>query len=243
MFSKINTTGWMKGIFSVVVACAVLAGMSSQTYAQLPDLTITRSELQFPTLYGFVSNIGDATPGTSVVVGAWVSIYNCYTGQTKTLSGTKKYRGSFFTPGNGGWVNFRISLRRGWIITKTTLFVDPFNQVYEYTGDNNGIETFINSSCYASGASKIVPAAKQGKNAIQFDSAELTKNQQNGNARIEILTLNGQKVYTQTTSNAGLTAEELSRVLPNGVYLYILTIQGANGEIVKREVRKLSLVK
>ncbi len=242
MLNNINVAGWMKGILGVVATCMVLAGLSAATYAQLPDLTITRIDLQFPTLYGFVSNIGDATPRTSVVVGAWVDIYNCYNGQSATLKGVKKFRGGFFTPGNGGWVNFGIRLKRGWIITKVTMFVDPFNQIYEYSGENNGINMFVNSYCPAAQSTSQIGSASEGNNSTDQLSG-LEAGREVHQTQVEIFTLNGQKVLQQATSSASMTVEELSRALPNGVYIYTVSHLGANGEIVKKEVRKLTIVR
>jgi hypothetical protein len=242
MFNSIKAAGWMKGILGVIATFVVIAGLSAATYAQLPDLTITRIDLQFPTLYGFVSNIGDATPRTNVVVGAWVDIYNCYTGQSATLKGAKKFRGSFFTPGKGGWVNFGIRLKRGWIITKVTMAVDPFNQIYEYSGANNEIYMLVNSYCPDAESAPRVGSAGEGNNsAAQLSGPEAGREVHQ--TQVEIFTLDGQKVSQRTTSSSSMTVEELSRALPNGVYIYTLTHRGVNGEIVKKEVRKLTIVK
>ncbi len=241
MFNNINT---VKGILSLVVASLVVVGMSSIAQA-LPDLIVQDIQLRSSFItYGYIANIGDQMPFEKVSVYAQLDFYNCYTGATASLKKLGKFSPSYFGAGTGAWVRFGpFRIKQGWILTRIFMMVDPYNQIAENSGDNNTNTSYVNSGCFASDSTKVAPAAKPSKSMLQLENAKVTQPEQNSSAQVEILTLNGQKVYTQTTSGNGLSAEELSRVLPNGVYLYTLTVRNANGAIIKREVHKLAITK
>jgi len=58
---------------------------------------------------------------------------------------------------------------------------------------------------------------------------------------VEIFTLSGQKIFSQTAASTRLTWNLSSNGQPvsNGVYLYVVTVRGANGQALRSEVRKL----
>jgi len=63
---------------------------------------------------------------------------------------------------------------------------------------------------------------------------------------VHVYDANGRLVYAQTTTGAALRwnlARADGRRLANGVYLYAVTVRGANGEILRREVRKLVVLR
>jgi len=63
---------------------------------------------------------------------------------------------------------------------------------------------------------------------------------------VEIFNLNGEKIFAQETAGTQLTWNLLTadgRPVANGVYLYVVTIQDANGQILRSEVRKLIVLR
>jgi len=245
MFSSVNTAkvraGWMKGLLSVVCTCLALVGVSGIANA-LPDLTI--QNVQFGssfTVYGFVANIGDQYAQTKVAVYMQMDFYNCYTGQVASLKKLGKFSPAYFAPGSGVWVKFGpFRVKKGWVLTQAFMMVDPYNQIAENSGDDNTYTAYVNSAC-SSNSSQVVPASEgNAKNQLN----QIAKaNPSNAQSQVEVFTLNGQKVFAQATSSAGLTTQELSHTLPNGVYVYTLTIKGANGEVIKKEAHKLTIVR
>jgi hypothetical protein len=64
--------------------------------------------------------------------------------------------------------------------------------------------------------------------------------------QVEIFALNGQMVFSQTAVGSRLQLAPLNRrgkPLPNGVYLYVVTVRGQNSEIWRSEIRRFALLK
>jgi hypothetical protein len=58
---------------------------------------------------------------------------------------------------------------------------------------------------------------------------------------VEVFTLTGKKVLETGFSGGALDVNKLG--LPNGVYLYVVTVQGPDGQLVKSELKKLVVVR
>lgn len=64
--------------------------------------------------------------------------------------------------------------------------------------------------------------------------------------RVEIFNLAGMKVFEQEISGNTLefhAIDSKGRELANGVYLYIVTVRGFDGEVIRSEARKLVILR
>lgn len=64
--------------------------------------------------------------------------------------------------------------------------------------------------------------------------------------RVEIFDLDGQRIFAQETAGTRLTwtlSAQEGQPVANGVYLYVVTVKGANGETLRSEVKKLVVLR
>jgi hypothetical protein len=64
--------------------------------------------------------------------------------------------------------------------------------------------------------------------------------------KVEIFSLAGRKVFEQEASGNALrfyALDDRGRPLANGVYLYVVTVRGFNGEMIRSEVKKLVVLR
>jgi hypothetical protein len=63
---------------------------------------------------------------------------------------------------------------------------------------------------------------------------------------VEVFSLNGNAVFTQNVAGTHLSWNQTTSAgapLANGTYLYVVSVQGADGQSIKSEVKKLAVVR